>query len=58
MQEIPKLVPIPKKNSPRKKIVVMKDEDEDEKGENFGKFGWTGVIIIQQAVKGVKPQRK
>jgi hypothetical protein len=32
------LVLIPKKRTPRKKAVVMKDEDE--KGEKARKFGW------------------
>jgi hypothetical protein len=32
------LIPILKKRTPRKKLVVVKDEDE--KGEKARKFGW------------------
>jgi hypothetical protein len=28
LQKIPKLVPIPKKKVPRKKVIVVKDKDE------------------------------
>jgi hypothetical protein len=41
LQEILKLVPIPMKRAPRKKLVVMKDEDEggDKVGKNLGGRG-------------------
>jgi hypothetical protein len=29
LQKIPKPIPIPKKRTPRKKVVIMKDEDEE-----------------------------
>jgi hypothetical protein len=35
LQEIPKSIPIPKKKAPRKKVVVVKDNDEE--GDKVGK---------------------
>jgi hypothetical protein len=38
IQEIPKPIPIPMKKAPRKKAVVVKDEDEE--GDKAEKNGW------------------
>jgi hypothetical protein len=47
LQEILKLVPIPMKRAPKKKLVVMKDEDEggDKVGQN-----WVDVEILRLIV--------
>jgi len=47
LQEILKLVPIPMKRAPRKKLVVMKDEDEG--GDKVGK-NWVDVEIVHLIV--------
>ncbi len=50
LQEIPKPVPTLMKKTPRKKAIVVKDEDEE--GEKVGKK-WVDVEILQLiALKG------
>jgi hypothetical protein len=51
LQEIPKLVPIPMKKAPRKKAVVVKNEDEE--GDKARKK-WVDVEIVHLiALKGI-----
>jgi hypothetical protein len=50
------LVPIPKKNPLRKKIVVMKYEDE--KGEKVGKFWVDGCSYNPTSQKGCQTTKK
>jgi hypothetical protein len=47
LQEILKLVPIPMKRAPKKKLVVMKDEDEG--GDKVGQH-WVDVEILRLIV--------
>jgi hypothetical protein len=50
LQKIPKLVPIPKKKTPRKKVVVVKDKDE--KGNKVGKNWVDGEVLHLITLKG------
>ncbi len=50
LQEIPKLVPIPKKKAPRKKVVVVKDNDEE--GDKVGKNWVDGEVLHPIALRG------
>jgi len=50
LQEIPKPVPILKKRAPRKKVVMVKDENE--KGEIFFKNWVDGEVPNLIALKG------
>jgi hypothetical protein len=50
LREIPKLIPIPMKRTPRKKAVVVKDEDE---GGDKVERNWVDVEILHLiALKG------
>jgi hypothetical protein len=56
LQEIPKLVAIPKKIPPRKKIIVMKDKDE--KGEKVGIFLVDGCSNNPMSQKSCQTTKK
>jgi hypothetical protein len=55
------LVPIPKKKTPKKKVVVVKNEDEE--GEKARKFGWmvkyyTSLLYLTKNGVGIAKNAK